>query len=107
MDGEFTSVTAVAWGRQPRKWEGRAEACKLTEQKTIIVRFLSICLLTWQIFVPRADTVSRLKLNKTDFENHILRQKGGDKSTSLISTNGKVMPASVCVGGLCAVAVFK
>jgi hypothetical protein len=42
------------------------------------------------IFVPRADTVSRLKLNKTDFENHILRQRGGDMSTSLISSNGKM-----------------
>jgi hypothetical protein len=44
----------------------------------------------WMIFVPRADTVSRLKLNKTDFENHILRQRGGDMSTSLISSNGKM-----------------
>lgn len=45
-----------------------------------------------QIFVPRADTVSRLKLNRTDFENHILRQAGGETSTTLISTNGKVRP---------------
>lgn len=51
-----------------------------------LLEFLSL-----QIFVPRADTVSRLKLNKTDFENHILHQNGGEMSTNLISSNGKVL----------------
>lgn len=43
-----------------------------------------------QIFVPRADTVSRLKLNKTDFDNHIFYQSGGEVSNTLVSNNGKV-----------------
>ena len=51
-----------------------------------------------QIFVPRADSVTRLKLNKTDFENHIFRQSGGDSSTTLISCNGKVRYThSLCI----------
>jgi hypothetical protein len=44
----------------------------------------------WMIFVPRADTVPRLKLNKNDFENHIFRQMAGDSPATLVSCNGKV-----------------
>ena len=65
-----------------------------------------------QILVPRCDTASRLRLNRSDFENHILRPKcsieevttslgGGEatvegesdvdsKGTVFISANNKV-----------------
>jgi hypothetical protein len=48
----------------------------------------------WMIFVPRADTVPRLKLNKNDFENHIFRQMAGDSPATLVSCNGKVCAIS-------------
>lgn len=36
-----------------------------------------------KICVPRSDTVSRLKLSQSDFENHILRPNADNKYTSL------------------------
>jgi len=60
-----------------------------------------------KVCVPRCDTVSRLKLNRTDFENHILRPAPNDQSeTEFISYNNKVRcgqsyaatpPRSACV----------
>ena len=44
--------------------------------------------------------MSRLKLNKTDFENHIFRPRGEEPSTTLVSRNGKVgvLLSMPCVG---------
>ncbi len=42
-----------------------------------------------QIFVPRADSVSRLKLTKADFENHVVIPM--EKAGHFTSVNGKVM----------------
>ncbi len=41
-----------------------------------------------QIFVPRADTVSRLKLTKVDFENHVVMPTS--EEGRFISLNRKV-----------------
>ena len=62
----------------------------------LLLTILSLFPSLMQIFIPRADTVSRLKLNKTDFENHILCQRGDETATSLISANGKVLSVCVC-----------
>ena len=47
-----------------------------------------------QIFVPRSDTVTRLKLTKTDFENHIVMTTENSEECSFLSVNGKV---SYCI----------
>lgn len=57
--------------------------CTTTESPCLVC-FLKVC-------VPRCDTVSRLKLGRTDFENHILHPDPSDESESkFISYNNKV-----------------
>ena len=54
----------------------------------------------FQILVPRCDTASRLRLNRSDFENHILRPKySTEEATTSLGGGGAMVEGESDVDG--------